>query len=166
MRPEIRHCDFLIREIGHQLLEVVDTVIDTLDGAGCEPTVAAGFLFRSALQHKHGRTAFGRGQSCAKRRISRTNHHDVVNFPGHALYSAFFFSILKWIHKFDYEPSWGQAGAGETHVLNSSNVVCSWRCENVRTSFPRFLAARMFQLCEGQGISGAPRRTFRVSERV
>src|SRR6185312_8055030 len=138
MRPEISHCNFLIREIRHQLLEVVDTVIDALDCAGCEPTVAAGLLFRSALQHKHGRTAFGRGQGCAKRRVSRTDHHDVVNFPGHALSSAFFFSILKWIHKFDYEPSWGQAGAGETHVLNSSNVVCSWRCEMSELPFRVF----------------------------
>ena len=67
---EVGFGDFLVGQVRHQPAQVLDPVIDAAERAGGEAAVAAGFLFRRALQHEHGDTLLGGGECCAKRRIA------------------------------------------------------------------------------------------------
>jgi len=52
--------NLLVGEIRHQRAQVIDAVIDAAERAGGEAAVAAGFIFRRALQHQHRHSLLGR----------------------------------------------------------------------------------------------------------
>ena len=71
----LRH--LLIRQVGHQLAQVLDAVIDAAEGAGGKAAVAAGLVLRRALEHQHRDALLGRSQGRAKRRIAAANDDDI-----------------------------------------------------------------------------------------
>lgn len=74
---EIGTGDFLIAKVRHQRTQVVDAVVDTPERAGRKSAVAAGFLLRRALEHKHGYPMLGGGVGCAKRGITSADDYDI-----------------------------------------------------------------------------------------
>ena len=74
---EIRVGDFILGEIGHQRLEIIDAVIDAAERPGGEPAVAAGLRFRCALEHEHGDAMLGRRERRAERGIAGADHDDI-----------------------------------------------------------------------------------------
>src|SRR6516162_145414 len=81
---EIGGRDFLLGEIRHQCLDVVDAVVDDAHGARGKSAVAAGFLLRCGLQHDHrGALLFGRERR-TKSRVASAHHNHIRLRFGHA----------------------------------------------------------------------------------
>ena len=74
---EIGIGDFLIGEVGHQRAQVVDAVVDASERAGRKSAVAAGFVFRRALEHKHGNAVLGGGVGGTERGIAGADDDDI-----------------------------------------------------------------------------------------
>ena len=74
---EIGVGDFLVGEVGHQRLEVVDPVIDHPHRARGEARVAARLVLVRALQHQHAGAVLLRRQRRADRRVAGADHDDI-----------------------------------------------------------------------------------------
>ena len=81
---EIGLGDLLLRQVGHQGLEVVDAVVDAAHGAGREAAVAACLVLRRPLQHEHRAAVLGGGQRRTQGGIAATNDHHVSRGWKHA----------------------------------------------------------------------------------
>ncbi len=73
--------DFRLGELGDELLQILDAVVDGADGAGGEAAVAAALILGRALQHHHRGALLARRQRRRQRRIAGAhNHHVAAHF--------------------------------------------------------------------------------------
>ena len=84
---EIGIGDFLVGEVGHQCLEVVDPVIDDTHRAGREARIAAGFVLVGAFQHQHLSAVLLRRQRGAQRRVAGAHDDDIELRVAHSTVS-------------------------------------------------------------------------------
>ena len=66
-----------IRQVGHDLAQILDTVIGEADGAGGEAGVAAGLVLGRALQHHHPRALLLGRERGAEGGVAAAHHDDV-----------------------------------------------------------------------------------------
>jgi hypothetical protein len=99
---KIGRLDFFGRKIGHQRLEIFDTVIGKAHGAGGKAAIATVFLLGRPLENKNPGPLIGGRQGRAKRRIAGTDDDHISIFFAHRSFHG------SWV--FDGSPKKLEAG--------------------------------------------------------